>query len=89
MCQGFSDYQFYLHHFVLAKLATSIIGVKNVPYDLCWPSVWHPRWVIVTSRRLAAVAKVAILVNSKTVRGHVIGHVESRESHTNICLSAF
>ena len=28
MCQGFSDFTGFLHHFVLAKLATSSIRVK-------------------------------------------------------------
>ena len=28
MCQGFSNFSVFLHHFVLAKLATSSIRVK-------------------------------------------------------------
>ena len=29
MCQGFKHFSAFLHHFVLAKLATSSIGVKS------------------------------------------------------------
>ena len=39
MCQGFSNFSGLLHHFVLAKLATSSIRV-NLPHDatsILWP----------------------------------------------------
>ena len=39
MCQGFSHFSFFLHHFVTAKLATSSIRVKVKclinPDDIC------------------------------------------------------
>ena len=33
MCQGFGDFSGFLHHFVLAKLATSIIKVNGLMKD--------------------------------------------------------
>ena len=35
MCQGFSHLSGFLHHFVLAKLATSSVRVKPGQYDSC------------------------------------------------------
>ena len=39
MCQGFSHFTGFLHHFVLAKLATTIINVSPVP--VCFMHIIH------------------------------------------------
>ena len=43
MCQGFSHFSGFLHHLVLATLATSSIRVKNIPKMLSKESYYQNR----------------------------------------------
>ena len=69
MCQGFSHFTGFLHHFVLAKLAISSIRVKtylNMKVELDWgfSTIYIKLWAEIILEQIKTHSKIVWMKNA-------------------------